>query len=243
MLEIKNLIAGYENKSVLKDISLSVGSGEILAVIGPNGAGKTTLIRAVSGTMPLVEGKAKFNGKPIMSLTVSQRARLIAVVPQAKHMGGAFTVRQAVLMGRTAHMGWLGRESQKDMRIVETVLARSGLTAYAERQIAHLSGGEQQRVMLARALAQKTPVLLLDEPTNHLDLRFQVELLILIKHLVREDQLTVIFAMHDLNLVSAIVDKVEIMVAGRIHAIGLQKDVLTAEMVTPIYGIPVERKT
>ncbi len=239
LLDIQDLQGGYSTQSVINDVTLSVGAGQIQALIGPNGAGKTTIIRAISGVLPYVTGSIFVQGDCIAALTPIQRARRIAVVPQARQLGGAYTVRQAVMMGRTAYMGWLGHESQTDQVAVEGALAQSHLTDFADRQIARLSGGEQQRVLLARALAQETKVLLLDEPTNHLDLRHQTDLLRLIRNLVKEKGLAVLFAMHDLNLVSAIADQVALLVDGRVEMLGSPRDVLTAETISAAYGVRV----
>jgi len=183
MLKTELISVAYGSKNVLQDISLDVPQGEILALIGPNGAGKTTLVRAVSGTVPLTSGQVSVDGQDLSQLTTAERARILAVVPQARQLGGAYTVEQAVMMGRTAYMGWLGRESELDRDAVHLALRQAHLENFAQRSIAQLSGGEQQRVLLARALAQSTPVLLLDEPTNHLDLQHQTNLLSLIRNL------------------------------------------------------------
>jgi iron complex transport system ATP-binding protein len=240
MLTIHSLQVAYGSKIVLQDISLNVSPGEILALIGPNGAGKTTLIRAVSGILPVVSGKVYVNGSNLSQLTISQRAKVLAVVPQARQLGGAYTVEQAVMMGRTAYMGWLGRESKADRTAVHQALQQTQMNDFARRQIAKLSGGEQQRVLLARALAQSTPVLLLDEPTNHLDLQHQTNLLSLVRKLAREQQLAVMMAMHDLNLVSFFADKVALMVNGELRSIGTPKEVIRTEPISEAYQTPVD---
>ena len=237
---VNDLSAGYGAQMVLHDISLSVEAGEILALIGPNGAGKTTLIRAVSGGIHLSSGSIKVDGEDIANLSPGQRARLISVVPQARQLGGAYSVWQAVMLGRTPYMGWLGRESIADKTAVDAALSQTNLEKFADRPIARLSGGEQQRVLLARALAQSTPILLLDEPTNHLDLRHQSELLDLVKNLIRENKLAVIFAMHDLNFVSAIADRVALLVDGRVTSVGHVKDCLTEEKISNAYQLPIK---
>jgi len=239
LLDIHGLQGGYTTHNIINDVSLSVDAGQIQALIGPNGAGKTTIIRAISGVLPYVAGDIFVQGDCMAALTPIERARRIAVVPQARQLGGAYTVRQAVMMGRTAYMGWLGRECRRDEDAVEAALAQTQLTDFADRQIARLSGGEQQRVLLARALAQETPVLLLDEPTNHLDLRHQTDLLRLIRRLVKEKGLAVLFAMHDLNLVSAIADQVALLVDGHIDVFGPPAHVLTAKTISAAYGVRV----
>ncbi len=240
MLTIISLRVAYGPKVVLQDISLDISPGKILALIGPNGAGKTTIVRAVSGITPILSGQVYVNGQDLTKLKTAERARVLAVVPQARQLGGAYTVEQAVMMGRTAHMSWLGRESSADYAAVRLALQQTQLEAFAQRQIAQLSGGEQQRVFLARALAQSTPVLLLDEPTNHLDLKHQTNLLSLVKKLTEEKQLAVMMAMHDLNLVSFFADKVALLVDGELKQFGTPQEVIQAEHISGAYQTPVE---
>ncbi len=240
ILEISKLCTAYGKRRVLHEISFDVQAGEILALIGPNGAGKTTLIRAVSGTLPIEAGQVQVSGRNVTQLKAAERARNLAVVPQARQLGGAYSVEQAVMMGRTAYMGWLGRESREDREVVAWALAQAQLTDYAQREIAELSGGEQQRVLLARALAQKTPVLLLDEPTNHLDLQYQANLLALVGKLARDEKLAVVMALHDLNLVSLAADRVALLVDGALEALGTPANVLTADRISAAYRTPVD---
>lgn len=240
MLILTSLQVAYGKKTVLKDLSLQVEAGEILALIGPNGAGKTTLIHSVSGTLPLCAGQVQVQGRDVAKLGVAERAKLLAVVPQARQMGGAYSVQQAVMMGRTAYMGWLGRESESDQAAVELALKQTHLEDFAERSIAQLSGGEQQRVLLARALAQSTPVLLLDEPTNHLDLQYQTNLLSLVRKLAKEKNLAVMMAMHDLNLASSVADKVALLVDGEVKHFGTPQKVLRSDLISDAYQTPVE---
>ena len=240
MLKIDSLSVKYGEKRVLNNISLEARSCEIVALIGANGAGKTTLIRAVSGTVPIESGEIYVDGESLFHLSTPERARTLAVVPQTRQMGGAYSVEQAVMMGRTAYMSWLGRESEADKDAVQIALAQTELKEFAHRSIAELSGGEQQRVLLARALAQSTPVLLLDEPTNHLDLKHQTNLLSLIKRLTQEKELAVLMAVHDLNLVSFFADKVALLVAGELKTFGTPQDVITSEYISEAYQTPVE---
>jgi len=240
MLKIHSLTVAYGAKTALQEVSLEVQPGEILALIGPNGAGKTTLVRAVSGLIVATAGHIWVGDQDLDRLSTGQRARILAVVPQARQMGGAFTVEQAVMMGRTAHMGWLGRECQADVAAVQLALRQTNLEEFAHRQIAQLSGGEQQRVLLARALAQSTPVLLLDEPTNHLDLQHQTNLLSLVKQMTQEKQLTVMMALHDLNLVSFVADRVALIVEGKLRCLGTPQEVLTSKNISQAYQTRVE---
>jgi iron complex transport system ATP-binding protein len=240
MLKIETLTVAYGDKIVLRDISFDVQAGEILSLIGPNGAGKSTLIRAATGVVPVRSGRVSANGQDLAGLPPAQRARILAVVPQARQLGGAFTVEQAVMMGRTPYLNWLGQEGETDKAAVRLALQQTCLDAFSDRQIAKLSGGEQQRVLLARALAQSTPVLLLDEPTNHLDLQHQTNLLSLVKSLAKQKQLAVLMALHDLNLVSFFADRVALLVDGELRHIGTPQEVIRAEHISAAYRTPVE---
>jgi len=240
MLKIESLTVAYGQKTAVEGVSLEVFPGEIFALIGPNGAGKSTLIRAISGVIPSASGRVLVNGDDLAGFSAIRRARTLAVVPQARQLGGAFTVEQAVMMGRTPYLGWLGREGETDREAVRLALEQTFLEAFADRQIANLSGGEQQRVLLARALAQATPVLLLDEPTSHLDLQHQTNLLSLVKELARAQKLAVLMALHDLNLVSFYADKVALIVHGRIQIMGQPGQVIRAEHISAAYQTPVD---
>ncbi|HJR78942.1 MAG TPA: heme ABC transporter ATP-binding protein [Anaerolineales bacterium] len=239
MLKIQNLSVSYGARRVLHDVSLDVQSGEVLALIGPNGAGKSTLIRAVSGVIPYT-GQVRTNGDTLASLSTIQRARYVATVPQAVSLPPAYTVWETVLFGRTPHLGFLGQPSQKDEEIARQSLARVSALPFAERRVGELSGGEQQRILLARALCQSTPILLLDEPTAHLDLQYQVSLLELVHELAHRDKLAVLVALHDLNLAAHYADRIALMVAGDIKAMGKPKDVLQPELIREAYCLPVQ---
>jgi iron complex transport system ATP-binding protein len=240
MLKIDSLTVAYGDNLVLREVSFEVQPGEILALIGPNGAGKSTLIRAASGVVPVASGRISVDGQDLHGLSTSQRARILAVVPQARQLGGAFSVEQAVMMGRTPYLNWLGREGETDKAAVRLALEQTCLESFADRQIAKLSGGEQQRVLLARALAQSTPVLLLDEPTNHLDLQHQTNLLSLVRNLAKQKQLAVLMALHDLNLVSFFADKVALLVDGELRCLGTPQEVIRVEHISAAYRTPVE---
>ena len=239
MLRIENLSVNYGARRILHDVSLNVQSGEVLALIGPNGAGKSTLIRAVSGVIPSASGSVQTNGDDFASLSPMQRARYVATVPQAVSLPPAFTVWETVLFGRTPYLGFLGQPSQKDEDIARQSLGRVSALPFADRRVGELSGGEQQRVLLARALCQSTPILLLDEPTAHLDLQYQVSLLELVHELAHKDDLAVLVALHDLNLAAHFADRIALMVAGNIKAIGKPNEVLQPELIEEAYCIPV----
>jgi iron complex transport system ATP-binding protein len=239
MLKIQNISVSYGTRRILHEVSFDVQSGEVLALIGPNGAGKSTLIRAASGVLPYT-GHVRTNGDDFASLSPLQRAKYIATVPQAASMPPAYTVWETVLLGRTPYLGFLGQPSQKDEEIARRSLERVSALHFAERRVGELSGGEQQRILLARALCQSTPIMLLDEPTAHLDLQYQVGLLELITELAHNDDLAVLVALHDLNLAAHYADRIALMVAGSIKAIGTAKEVLQPELITEAYCLPVQ---
>jgi iron complex transport system ATP-binding protein len=239
MLEIRSVTVGYQDKIAIREVSLTVASGEILALVGPNGAGKTTLLRAISGILKIRTGGIRYHDQDLVLMSNVARARILAVVPQARQLGGAFTVAQTVMMGRTAHMNWLGKPQLADQAAVNQAMQQTSIEHLADRRNADLSGGEQQRVLLARALAQRTPILLLDEPTNHLDLQHQVNFLSLVRKLAQERALAVLMAMHDLNQVAMYADRVGLLSEGRLQALGSARDVLSVENVRSAYGVPV----
>lgn len=239
MLKIQNLSVSYGSRRILHNISLDVQSGEVLALIGPNGAGKSTLIRAVSGVIPYT-GHVRTNGDDFASLTTMQRAKYVATVPQAVSLPPAYTVWETVLLGRTPYLGFLGQPSGNDEEIARQSLDRVSALSFIDRRVGELSGGEQQRILLARALCQSTPILLLDEPTAHLDLQYQVGLLELVSELAHKDKLAVLVALHDLNLAAHYADRIALMVAGNIKAIGNAKEVLQQELIQEAYCLPVQ---
>jgi iron complex transport system ATP-binding protein len=240
MLKLEALTVSYGPRHVLSEISLEVNSGEVLALIGPNGAGKSTLVRAVSGVIPVQHGKVSSGDADLLAQTTMQRARSLAVVPQAVSMPPAFTVWETVLMGRTPYLNFLGQVSAKDEEIARLALTRVDALDLAERRVGELSGGEQQRVLLARALAQSTPILLLDEPTSNLDLHYQVSFMETVSSLAHRDNLAVLVALHDLNLAARYSDRVALLVDGRIKATGTPREVLTPELISSVYHLPVQ---
>ena len=240
MLEIKSLSVSYGENFALSNFNLAVAHGEMCAIIGPNGAGKSTLLKAVAGLLSTQGGEITYEGEDLKQLEPSKRAKLLSVVPQARVVGGAFTVEQTVLMGRTAYMNWLGSARPQDQTATRWAMEATQINHLAERRNAELSGGELQRVLLARALAQSTPVLLMDEPTNHLDLRHQVGFLSLVRKLSRDENKAVLMALHDLNLVSRFADKVALIVDGHLLVVGAPKEVLTSEIISHAYDTKID---
>jgi iron complex transport system ATP-binding protein len=240
LLRVNLVSAGYANKAVLRDIRFELPAGRILALIGPNGSGKTTLIRALSGVLPVVDAEVHVNGTDLARANQQERARLLAVVPQSTYIPPTFTVDEVVMMGRTPYINWLGSTTQKDSEITERVMALTDITRFKGRMSGELSAGERQRVILARALAQDTPVLLMDEPTSHLDLRYQIEFLELSVALAKEQNKTVLIALHDLNLAARFGDEILAMKDGTTAALGKTDDVLQPATIERIYGLQVD---
>lgn len=239
MLDVQSLCVNYGNVEALKDISLSVNAGEILVIVGPNGAGKSTLIKAASGMLPF-HGRVLVNGRDFSHLNNKERACLLAVVPQARQLPGAFSVSQTVLLGRTPYMNWLGQASSLDRQKALWAMERTGVARLADRRLGELSGGEQQRVLLARALAQDAPLLLLDEPTTHLDLKHQSGLLNLLRKLAQEKNLAVLMILHDLNLAGLYADRIALLVDGQIRSTGTPAEVLISTSLTDAFGVAVQ---
>jgi iron complex transport system ATP-binding protein len=239
MLSINSLNVAYDDRQVLHDVSLQIEPGQVLALIGPNGSGKSSLIRALSGVLKPLSGDVNIQGRDARSFTDGERARLIAVVPQSANLPPAFTVFECVALGRTPHLNWLGKLGKADLDQIARALRDSETEALQHRRAGELSGGEQQRVLLARALAQACPILLLDEPTAHLDLHHQVALLGLVRRMAKEQNLAVLVALHDLNLASLYADRLALLVDGRIRSQGTPEQVLTTETLQGAYQVPL----
>lgn len=236
-LSFDHVSAGYQDRLVLHNITIAFKPGQVSALIGPNGAGKTTLIKAASGVLPVTSGRIMVDGFDIAKLGATDRARLVSVIPQARNLPPAFTVREVVLIGRTAYTGWFGQISKEDVEIAERAMERTDTLTLAERRMGELSGGEAQRVMLARAIAQQARVMLLDEPTTHLDIQYQISLLDTIKKLTMEDQLVALLSIHDLNMVYRYADKVALLVEGKVISAGFPEEVLTPDNLTDGYQL------
>ncbi|MCC7358940.1 MAG: heme ABC transporter ATP-binding protein [Anaerolineales bacterium] len=242
-LTISDLAAAYSNGLVLRSVSLEVGAGEVVALVGPNGAGKSTLIKVLSGVLAARSGRAELDGANLLHLPPAQRARRVAVVPQMLHLPEGFTVGEIVLMGRTPHLPLWGGESRHDCEVAWAAMRRTQIEPLADRPVGELSGGEQQRVVLARALAQEPRALLLDEPTAHLDLKHQVTVLELVRALAREQQLAVLVTLHDLNQAALYADRVALMARGTIVAQGPAAEVFTAERLSQVYDVNIAVST
>ncbi len=238
-LRLVSISAGYGSRPILRNISLRVEGGEVVALAGPNGAGKSTLIRVISGVLPATAGEAWLDGVDLLRVSPGQRARRVAVVPQMIRLPDAYTAGEIVLMGRTPHLTLWEGESRHDCEVAWAAMRATHVDDLSDRRVDELSGGEQQRVVLARALAQEPQVLLLDEPTAHLDLKYQVGVLELVRALAQERGLAVLMTLHDLNQASLYAHRVAVLQQGQIVAQGSATEVFTSELLSRVYGVHV----
>jgi iron complex transport system ATP-binding protein len=242
-LRLEDLSVRYPQSSenALDRITLEIRGGGITALAGPNGCGKTTLLRAASGVMAPVSGRAVCAGqdRPIHRLPPERRARLLAVVPQMAGLPSGFTVEEAVMMGRISFHGWFRSESAADREAVSRAIAAVGLDGLAHTSVEKLSGGMQQRALIARALAQEASILLMDEPTAHLDVRYQLDTFELLRSFAHGHGFAVAVAMHDLNLVSRFADRVILLARGRVAHDGPPRAVMTAGILSPLFDHPM----
>lgn len=222
----------------VSDVDLVVREGHWTALIGPNGAGKSSLLRAATGLVPHT-GSIKVASGTLRGLSWRERARQVAYVPQQPELPAEMSVLDYVLLGRTPHISYLGRESVHDRRVSMQLLERIGMSSFAQRGLGTLSGGEVQRVVIARALAQEAPVLLLDEPTSALDIGRRVEALELVDGLRRERGLTVLSVLHDLTLASQFADSLALLVDGHLIAVGTPAEVCRPDVLQTAFGAPV----
>jgi iron complex transport system ATP-binding protein len=239
MLEIKNLYSGYKGADVIQDISLKADRGEVLCIIGPNGSGKTTLLKSIARIIPY-RGSVTIDSREVSSFSRKDLAKKIALLGQVSEIYFPYSIYETVALGRYAHSSGLLRGlSGEDEILIADMLKKLELYDEKDRMINELSGGQLQRVFLARTLVQDPDIILLDEPTNHLDLKHQVETLEYLRTWAREKNKTVIGALHDLNLVHHFGDTAALMSGGRLAALGKPEAVLDGETLRNIYGIDI----
>ena len=235
-LKAEHIELSFGGKKILKDVSLEVSGREFVGIIGPNGSGKSTLLKCIYRTLKPDSGEIFLDGRNLRTMNFRESARRLAVVAQHNYYNFEFTVNEVVLMGRSPHKKSLERETAEDYAIVRESLSAVGMLEFAGRNFSTLSGGEQQRVILARALAQRTPCLILDEPTNHLDITHQLQLL----QIVKSRKAAVLSAIHDLNLAAMYCDRLYVLQGGKIAASGPPEEVLTPSFIREIYGVKAE---
>ena len=244
MISVENLTFSYASKPVLQEINLEVRQGEILGILGPNGCGKSTLLKLLRGALVPKQGRILWEGREAARQARQEMARQVAVVPQSLTLPFPYPVREMVMMGRFAHRSGLGGPTNTDSLAVERAMAVTDTLHLGERPVIDLSGGELQRVLLARALAQQTPVLLLDEATSHLDLDHRLEISGLLMRLNREERLTIVQVSHDLDLAAETSDRILLMHAdGRLAMIGTPAEVMTPDNLREVFRVEVAVET
>ena len=241
-LEARGLGYGYPGRAVGRGLELALAAGEVLCVLGPNGGGKTTLFRTLLGLLEAQAGEVRIEGAPLGALPRAEVARRMGYVPQGSVAQFAFTVRDAVLMGRTAHVGLFAAPGAADRAAADAAIATLGIAALADRVITELSGGERQLAMIARALAQGARVLVLDEPTASLDFGNQVRVLREIRRLAAEGY-AVVFSSHDPSHAFLAAGRVLLLARGGMLRQGAPGEVITAENLRAVYGVEVRVAT
>jgi len=237
MLKIRNLVCGYPSGFTLKNINFEVKRKEFLGIVGPNGSGKTTLLKAITKLLKPQRGEIILEGKNIEEMNFKEIAKKVAVVPQTFNMKLDISVEEFVFLGRIPHRKTFQfLQTNFDEEITQNAMRLTGTIELKERAMNNLSGGENQRIAIARALAQKPQLLLLDEPTAHLDIGYQVRLLDLLRKLNIEKSLTIIAIFHDLNLASEYCDTLLLLKDGKIHSIGRPEEVLTYQILEKVYN-------
>ncbi len=237
MIRLKQISFSYAGRPVLSDLSLNVNEGEILGIMGPNGVGKSTLLKLMGGMLTPTTGAVRIDERDLASLPARERAQRIAFVPQEHHIPFSFTALETVLMGRAPYLPRFGFERQGDLEAAHAAMEATDCLALAARDITTLSGGERQRVIIARALAQGSPLVLLDEPTAFLDIRHATRLLELLARLHRDRDLTIVAALHDLNVADALCHRIVLLADGGIAADGAPETILTPEIIQRVFGI------
>lgn len=241
MLQVENVSGGYGEKMIVKDVSFHVEKGEMLGILGPNGSGKSTLLKIISGILPARSGYVMVEEKKTSLYSQKEFARKVAVLPQLHAHAFSHSVFEAVSLGRYPYQsGIFSTWSAEDERAVKDAMESTAVTRYGEQSIELLSGGEQQRVFVAQALAQEAPILLLDEPTNHLDIAHQQQLLDTIRQQAVDRGLTVISVFHDINLASLYCDRLLLLEEGRIAKIGTPQEVVKEKLIDKVYSARVK---
>lgn len=232
----KDISVSLANERIIHDICLEVKAGEFVGLIGPNGSGKSTLLKSIYRVVKPAAGWIGLDGDDLYQLSPRESARRMAVVRQESSVEFDFSVLEMVLMGRSSHKGMFQLDTREDMQIGVGALARVGMAEYSSRSFFSLSGGEKKRVLIARALAQQAELLVLDEPTNHLDVRYQLQVMDLVKQL----GIPVLSALHDLNLAAMYCDRLYVLKAGRLVASGSPDDILTADLIRDVYEVETD---
>lgn len=239
-VKINDLTFSYDEEPVLEKINFTIETGKFYGLLGPNGSGKTTLLRAIAGLLDVKAGTILVHDKDLKRFGTKDLAKEMAVVPQNTEVRFDFSVFDLVLMGRAPYLSRFAAEGPEDLRIAQEMMELTDIWRLRDRSINTLSGGEKQRTVIARALTQQTGIILLDEPVSQLDIYHQIEIIKKLKVWNRERRITVVAALHDLNLAAAFCDYLILMNHGKIHSLGTPDEILKRETIKEIYGVEVE---
>ncbi|MCM3162558.1 ABC transporter ATP-binding protein [Metabacillus litoralis] len=235
--QAEGITAGYDNKTILHDVSISIPSNKISIIIGANGCGKSTLLKTMARLIKPTSGQVTLGGKSIHSIPPKQLARVVGLLPQSPIVPEGITVSDLVGRGRFPHQSFLKGWTKKDYEAVAEAMEMMKITEFADRHIDELSGGQRQRVWIAMALAQQTDILFLDEPTTYLDITYQVEILDLLTDLNQKYGTTIVMVLHDINLSARYADHIFALHKGKLVAEGAPKEVITSELIEDIFGL------
>ena len=236
-LETKDLSVGYHGKPLIEDIALHVQRGRIVTLIGPNGSGKSTILKTIIGQLSKVSGTVFLDGKAMEAHSRNEIARRMAILMTARMEPELMTCRDVVGTGRYPYTGKLGILTSEDRAIVERSLVQVGGLDFADRPFANISDGQRQRILLARALCQEPEIIVLDEPTSFLDIRYKLELLTVLKRMVRENDLAVLLSLHELELAERVSDTVVCVAGDRIDRIGTPEEIFTSDYIVQLYHL------
>lgn len=237
ILKAEGLSISFGNKNIIKQLDLTIKKGKIVTIIGPNGSGKTTLLRALCRNLRLQQGTVFLNGKNIFKMNTKAVARELAIMTQNHSSTGDIIVKDLVKYGRFAHKNFLKSQTEEDEKAVEWALKKTGMEEFSERIVDTLSGGETQRAWLAMALSQKPKVLILDEPTTFLDICYQIEILELVHSLNREEGITIIMVLHDINQAAKYSDEIVVIREGKIYEKGSPLDVVNEKTMKEVFRV------
>ncbi|BAQ10050.1 hypothetical protein OXB_1579 [Bacillus sp. OxB-1] len=241
MITVEHLVGGYGKKPIIHDLQFEIRKGEFFALLGPNGSGKTTLFKLITGQLPIVSGSILIDGKPMEKLSKLEKAQKVAVLSQESKVTFDFTVEEIVSLGRYPHQtGFFKSISANDQKVIDHVMAVTRVEQFRHLQFRTLSGGEKQRVLLAKALAQEPEVLLLDEPTNHLDIKHTFQILNMLKEWQRTKDLTIFAILHDLNVASLYADRVALLHKGSFLEVGDVNTLRKEEQLKKVYEVDVK---
>ncbi|MDR2534449.1 MAG: ABC transporter ATP-binding protein [Treponema sp.] len=238
ILKLEKLSIGFKQKTIINELTISINAGELIALAGPNGGGKTTLLKTIGGLLPPLRGRILLDGKAPSTMSKRERAEQISFLFQSASSDWPFTVEELIAQGRFPYQGLFRADTASDQKSIAQAIQSAGLTGYEQRRVTELSGGEFQRVLIARSMAQEAKLLLLDEPANNLDPKYQYMVMNLVRSMTNAGQ-TALVSIHDLNLASLYADRIILLTKGNVAAIGTPAEALRENILQEVFGIPL----